>query len=293
MTAGGFHRRHGPPGRILRLIEGIPILLIIVVVGMVFIFVVFEAFYSNVAHKGTDGRGMHGMKNLAIIPARGGSKRIPGKNLKPFAGKPMIAWPIGEALRSGIFDRVIVSTDSDEIAAVAREHGADVPFMRPAELSDDHVPTAPVILHALEWLRAVGQAPDRVCCVYPTAPFVAADDLKRGLDIMTAHNAPAAISATTFDFPILRAFRLLDDGGIVFNWPEHELTRSQDLPEFLHDAGQFYWLETVEFRRQKRLVPSGARPVILPRKRVQDLDTPEDWEAAELMAKAMGLGSGM
>ncbi len=201
----------------------------------------------------------------------------------------MVAWPIEEALRSGIFERVIVSTDSAVIAAVAREYGVDVPFMRPAELSDDHTPTAPVILHALDWVRAHGQAPDRVCCIYPTSPFVTADDLKRGLDIMTTHNAPAAVSVTTFDFPVLRALRVLDDGSFVFNWPEHEMTRSQDLPELVHDAGQFYWLDAAELLRQKRLMMPGARPVVLPRKRVQDLDTPEDWDAAELMAKAMGL----
>ena len=226
-----------------------------------------------------------------MIPARGGSKRIPGKNSKLFAGKPIIAWPIREALRSGMFEQIVVSTDSIDIADVAREYGAEVPFVRPADLSDDHTPTAAVIVHTLEWMLVHGQALDNICCIYPTSPFITAEDLKRGLDIMTAHNAPAAISVTTFAFPILRAFKELDDGSVVFNWPDHELTRSQDLPEFLHDAGQFYWLNATEFSRQKRLTPPGTRPVLLPRKQVQDLDTPEDWDTAELMAKAMGMGA--
>lgn len=230
------------------------------------------------------------MNNVAIIPARGGSKRIPGKNHRLFAGKPMIAWPLGEAIRSGVFRRIVVSTDSEAVADVAREYGAEVPFVRPAELSDDHTPTAPVLLHALEWLIARGESPENVCCIYPTAPFVTAEDLARGAEIMERSGAPAAISATTFDFPILRAFRVLPDGAIAFNWPEYETTRSQDLPEFLHDAGQFYWLNAAEFLRQRRVALPGARPVVLPRNRVQDLDTPEDWEAAELMAKAMGMG---
>ncbi|MDR1611671.1 MAG: pseudaminic acid cytidylyltransferase [Planctomycetota bacterium] len=230
------------------------------------------------------------MTNLAVIPARGGSKRIPGKNIRLFAGKPMLAWPIGAALRSDLFDRVVVSTDSEDIAAVAREYGAEVPFMRPAGLSDDHTPTAPVLLHALERMGELGAMPDRLCCIYPTAPFVTAEDLRRGAEIMEATGAPAVIAATSFDFPILRAFRTLPDGSLAFNWPEHELTRSQDLPEFLHDAGQFYWADAGEFRSQKRLLMPGSRPVMLPRKRVQDLDTPEDWEAAELIAALLGLG---
>ncbi|MDL2226360.1 pseudaminic acid cytidylyltransferase [Deltaproteobacteria bacterium OttesenSCG-928-M10] len=228
--------------------------------------------------------------NMAIIPARGGSKRIPGKNFKAFAGKPMIAWPIETARASGLFDRVIVSTDSDEIARVAVEYGAEVPFRRPAELSDDHTPTAPVLVHAIERLCAHGPEPEYLCCLYPTSPFVLADDLKRGLDTVKNSGAPGALSVTTFEFPILRAFKTMPDGSLAFNWPEHELTRSQDLPEFYHDAGQFYWLDVRQFRRQKRLVMPGSRPVVLPRKRVQDLDTPEDWEAAELMARALGLG---
>ncbi|MDR1045623.1 MAG: pseudaminic acid cytidylyltransferase [Candidatus Adiutrix sp.] len=229
--------------------------------------------------------------NVAVITARGGSKRIPGKNYKLFAGKPMIAWPIEAARASGLFERIIVSTDADEIAEVARQYGAEVPFRRPADLSDDLTPTAPVLLHAVDWLGQNGCEPEYLCCLYPTSPFILADDLRRGLSVLVQSGAPGALSVTTFDFPILRAFRLEPDGGLAFNWPEHEMTRSQDLPDFYHDAGQFYWLRVRDFRELKRLVMPGARPVVLPRKRVQDLDTPEDWESAELMAKAMKLGA--
>lgn len=227
--------------------------------------------------------------NIAVITARGGSKRIPHKNIRDFGGKPMIAWPIFAARESGVFDRVIVSTDSDRIAGVAREFGAEVPFMRPPELSDEHTATAPVVLHAVEWLARHGQRPERVCCIYPTSPFILADDLRSGLELLK-RGAPAAIAVTTFDFPILRAFKVADDGGIEFNWPEYRTVRSQDLPEFYHDAGQFYWARVEDFMREKRFAMPGARPIVLPRKRVQDLDTPEDWEVAELMWKAVHMG---
>lgn len=199
----------------------------------------------------------------------------------------MIAWPIGVALASGLFDHVIVSTDSDEIANVAREYGAQVPFMRPAELSDDITPTAPVIAHALEWVIDNITMPEYTCCIYPTSPFIMPSDLEYGLETMKTAGAPGSLSVTTFEFPILRSFKMLSDGSVTFNWPEYELARSQDLPEFYHDAGQFYWHDAKQLLLHKRLMPPGMRPVVLPRKRVQDLDTPEDWEVAELMATAL------
>lgn len=221
---------------------------------------------------------------VAIIIARGGSKRIPRKNIREFMGKPIIAWSIEAALQSGVFSEVIVSTDDKEIAAVARDFGATTPFMRPAALSDDHTPTAPVLAHALRWLKEHDRLPEHACCIYPTAPFLHAEDIRRGLLELQSNGASSALSVTTFDFPILRAFRRCDDGSVAFNWPEHELTRSQDLPEFLHDAGQFYWVRTDFFLASERLIMPGARPVVLPRKRVQDLDTLEDWDRAEVMA---------
>ncbi len=227
--------------------------------------------------------------NVAVIPARGGSKRIPGKNIKPFAGKPMLAWSILAAKASGLFERIIVSTDAENIAHTALEYGAEVPFIRPANLSDDLAPTAPVFFHALDWVAKQGSMPNYACCIYPTAPFIRAEDLRRGLDILKHSGAPGALSVTTFAFPILRAFKLENNGSVAFNWPEHEMTRSQDLPEFYHDAGQFYWMNAPEFMRQKRLIMPGTMPIVLPRTQVQDLDTPEDWHMAELMAKALGM----
>jgi pseudaminic acid cytidylyltransferase len=224
---------------------------------------------------------------VAVITARGGSKRIPGKNIRAFAGKPMLVWPIEAAKESGIFERIIVSTDSPAIAEVAVQWGAEVPFMRPAELADDHTPTAPVFLHALKFLENDTGLPEYACCIYPTAPFLSPRCLAQGLEELRKYDAPAAISVTTFAFPVLRAFKICDDGAVAFNWPEYEYTRSQDLPEFYHDAGQFYWVNVQRFCKEKRLVMPGTRPVVLPRKLVQDIDTPEDWEAAVLMARVM------
>lgn len=224
----------------------------------------------------------------AVIPARGGSKRIPGKNIKFFAGTPMIAWSIEIAQASGLFDRIIVSTDSPDIAAVARAHGAEAPFVRPAELSDDHAATAPVLRHALEWLNANGPKVARLCCIYATAPFVRAQDLRQGLSLLDAHGATSVFSVTTFPFPVQRALRLTEDGRLTMLWPEFELTRSNDLVEAYHDAGQFYWLDADRFLIEGRMYAEDSRPVILPRHRVQDIDTPEDWERAERMFMTLG-----
>ena len=178
---------------------------------------------------------------LAIIPARGGSKRIPRKNIKLFCAKPMIAWSIEAALQSGCFDQVIVSTDDAEIAEVARSYGATVPFMRPAELSDDHTGTIPVIHHAIEWVNAQGQAVEQACCLYATAPFVSPDDIRRGFDTLIGSDSDYAFSVTSYAFPIQRAIRLNAEGQVEMFNPEHFNTRSQDLEEAFHDAGQFYW----------------------------------------------------
>lgn len=225
--------------------------------------------------------------NVAIITARGGSKRIPHKNIRNFAGKPMLEWPIRAARISGLFERIMVSTDSEEIAQTARKAGAWVPFMRPSYLADDLTPTAPVLTHALKTIIEMGINPDKICCIYPTSPFLLPEDLINGFAELEKWKAPGAISVTTFDFPILRAFAVCKDGSVAFNWPEYEMTRSQDLPEFLHDAGQFYWLDAKLFLQCERLIMPGTRPVMLPSKRVRDLDTPEDWEVAELMAKTL------
>jgi N-acylneuraminate cytidylyltransferase len=224
---------------------------------------------------------------LAIIPARGGSKRIPRKNIKPFCGKPMIAWSIEAALESGCFDRIIVSTDDDEIAEVARQHGAEVPFLRPLELSDDHTGTIPVIRHAIETINSQGRAVEQACCLYATAPFIQAEDLRRGLEILQGSGGDYAFSVTSYAFPIQRAIRLTPEGRVEMFNPEHFNTRSQDLEEAYHDAGQFYWGRADAWLQGKMIFSPASLPVMLPRHRVQDIDTPEDWVRAEWLFKAM------
>lgn len=227
---------------------------------------------------------------LAVIPARGGSKRIPRKNIKPFCGKPMIAWSIEAALASGCFDAVIVSTDDAEIAEVARHYGADVPFMRPVELSDDYAGTVPVIRHATEWFIANGQAPEQVCCIYATAPFVTADSIRKGLSVLQQAAADYAFTVTSYAFPIQRAVRLTESGRVEMFQPEQFNTRSQDLEEAYHDAGQFYWGVADAWLESRPLFGCGSAPILLPRHRVQDIDTAEDWLRAEWMFKAMLAG---
>ena len=218
---------------------------------------------------------------LAVIPARGGSKRIPRKNIKLFHGKPMIAWSIDAARQSGCFDRIIVSTDDTEIAEVARTYGAEVPFMRPEELSDDYATTVDVIQHAVDWFAEQGQTPALVCCLYATAPFVRAEDLCEGLRLLETTGCQYAFTGTSFPFPIQRALKISADGSVSMFQPEHLLTRSQDLEEAYHDAGQFYWGKAEAWQNRQPLFGPASRCLVLERHRVQDIDTPEDWERAE------------
>ena len=226
--------------------------------------------------------------NIAIIPARGGSKRIPKKNIKPFCGKPMIAWSIAAARESRCFDRVIVSTDDEEIAVVAQTAGAEIPFIRPAELADDHTGTGAVIRHALQWVADQGERIDLACCIYATAPFVTATDLQQGMvRLQAAPEKKYAFSVTSFPFPIQRAIRLTDDGGVEPFQPECMPMRSQDLEEAYHDAGQFYWGRPEAFLNGPSVFSPLSIPIILPRHRVQDIDTEEDWIRAELLFRAL------
>ncbi|MGF1703697.1 pseudaminic acid cytidylyltransferase [Photobacterium makurazakiensis] len=218
---------------------------------------------------------------VAIIPARGGSKRIPRKNIKSFFGQPMIAYSINAARDSGCFDRIIVSTDDQEIADIAQQHGAEVPFIRPTNISDDHATTMDVIQHALVWLAQHDCQPELVCCIYATAPFVRADKLEEGLDRIQQLDCDYAFSATSFPFPIQRALKLTTEGTVCMFMPEHQTTRSQDLEEAIHDAGQFYWGTTKAFVEGRAIFSERSVPVILPRIEVQDIDTLEDWETAE------------
>jgi N-acylneuraminate cytidylyltransferase len=224
---------------------------------------------------------------VAVIPARGGSKRIPRKNIKEFCGKPMIAWSISAAFESGLFDRIIVSTDDEEIAEVAKHYGAEVPFMRPTGLSDDHTVTSVVIAHAIESLLKEGMAPELVCCIYATAPFVSTKDLHRGLKALQDNKADFAFSVTSYAFPIQRAIRLISGRKIEMFQPEHLYTRSQDLEEAYHDAGQFYWGKEDAWCSDKPIFGPNSVPVVIHRSRVQDIDTQEDWDRAEVMFRAM------
>jgi len=224
---------------------------------------------------------------IAVIPARGGSKRIPRKNIKTFCGKPIIAWTIEAAMVSGCFDAVVVSTDDDEIADVARQYGADVPFKRPDNLADDHTTTIPVIKHAVQWYEENVKLVDFVCCLYATAPFLDAKDIQRGLSLLQESGADYAFSVTSYAFPIQRALRISDTGRVNMFQPEHFTTRSQDLTEAWHDAGQFYWGTSRAWMAEKPLFSEQSTAVPLPRHRVQDIDTPEDWTRAEWLFKAM------
>ena len=218
---------------------------------------------------------------LAVIPARGGSKRIPRKNIRYFHGRPIIGWSIAAARESGLFDHIIVSTDDPEIAETARAEGAETPFTRPANLADDHTPTRPVVNHAIETMTALHGKPDFVCCIYATAPFLKAIDLVAGFDRLRSSGADFAFSVTSFAFPIQRALRIRPDGRIGMFQPEHFKTRSQDLEEAWHDAGQFYWGRTDAFLENVPAFSEHAVPCILPRHCVQDIDTLEDWAVAE------------
>ena len=224
---------------------------------------------------------------ICVIPARGGSKRIPRKNIKLFCGKPMIAWSIEAAQQSACFDRIIVSTDDSEIAEVARQYGAAVPFMRPIELSDDHTGTIPVIRHAIERLQSMGQQIDQICCLYATAPFVRPEDIRRGFNTLTETGCSYAFSVTSYAFPIQRAIRIDAASRIEMFNPQHFNTRSQDLEEAWHDAGQFYWGQADAWVNSNTIFSSDSAPVKLERHRVQDIDTPEDWLRAEWMFKTM------
>ncbi|HUF82144.1 MAG TPA: pseudaminic acid cytidylyltransferase, partial [Burkholderiales bacterium] len=199
---------------------------------------------------------------VAFIPARGGSKRIPRKNIREFCGKPMIAWSIDAAKRSGLFAQVVVSTDDHEIAEVARHCGAEVPFQRPASLADDQAGTTEVIAHATRWALDEGWSLDAVCCIYATAPFLSVRDLSRGLEALESDAWAYAFSATEYASPIFRAFKRHPDGGVEMYLPEHFRNRSQDLPVALHDAGQFYWGRPAAWLEGRQFFARHSVPIL-------------------------------
>ncbi len=219
---------------------------------------------------------------IAVIPARGGSKRIPRKNVKLFHGKPMIAYAVTVARSSELFDRVLVSTDDDEIAKIAQAFGAEVPFVRPAELADDYTPTVPVIAHAIQACQKMGWHVSEVCCIYPGVPFISTDDLVQAGQLLESSRAHYVFPVTGFPSPIQRALRRLPSGAVTPFQPEYAATRTQDLEPGYFDVGQFYW-----GRRNAWLdalnIHLNSTTLIIPEWRVVDIDTPEDWERAELL----------
>lgn len=216
--------------------------------------------------------------NVAIIPARGGSKRIPKKNIREFNSKPIIAWSIQAALESGCFDRVIVSTDSKEIASTAKLFGAEVPFLRDKNLSDDHTPTLPVISDAISRLE---DGIEFACCIYPTAPFVKPDDISKGLKIIMEQKVDFVFTATKYNYPIQRALRLNQDGTVSMMQPDQENVRSQDLEDTFHDAGQFYWGRSDAWLEGRPILNNSCILEVL-ESHSQDIDTEEDWRNAEI-----------
>jgi pseudaminic acid cytidylyltransferase len=224
---------------------------------------------------------------IAIIPARGGSKRIPRKNIKEFCGKPMIAWSIEAAKESNCFDRIICSTDDEEIANIVKEFGAEAPFLRPAELSDDYTGTGPVVAHAIKQLQNSDNKIDFVCCIYATAPFIQAVDLNKSFEQLEKEDAYYCFSVTSYPFPIQRSIRITKENRSEMFHPEMFNMRSQDLKEAYHDAGQFYWGKTQAWLEMKQMFSVSSIPYVLSRYYVQDIDTEEDWYQAELMFEAL------
>jgi pseudaminic acid cytidylyltransferase len=222
------------------------------------------------------------MTNIAIITARGGSKRIPGKNIRDFLDKPIISYSIETAITSGLFDDVMVSTDSKEIAEVALKYGASVPFMRSSQNADDYAGTADVLKEVLLQLKENGKAYNHACCIYPTAPFINVDTLQKGYSLLTAGSYDTVFPVCAFSYPVLRSLIVDETGKVAMQWPENINKRSQDLPPFYHDAGQFYWIDISAFLEKQKLFTDNTGAVILSELQVQDIDNETDWKIAEL-----------
>jgi len=227
--------------------------------------------------------------NVAIIPARGGSKRIPGKNIRDFLGTPIIAYSIEAAQKSGLFDEIIVSTDDPAIAEVALKFGATVPFMRPPDIADDFAPIMDVLKNAVAWYAEQKLPLHYICCIYATAPFVSGDNLITGLEALQKSDKGSSMSVGKFTYPVQRALQLGADGSLEMIDKTHLLTRSQDLPEAYMDAAQFIWTTPVTLEKCKiSLLEQGMVPVVIPTSRVQDIDTLEDWDRAEALYRILG-----
>ncbi|MEH6518705.1 MAG: pseudaminic acid cytidylyltransferase [Halioglobus sp.] len=219
---------------------------------------------------------------ICIIPARGGSKRIPRKNIRPFRGKPILSWSIDAAVTSGAFDAVMVSTEDQEIADVARAAGAEVPFLRSAGASDDHATTSDVLLEVLSSLKETGRDFDLACCLYPTAPFVQPRILSEGRARLLDSDFDVMMPVTAFSYPIWRSLKRGNEGCMQMNFPENLNVRSQDLPQAYHDAGQWYWFFASRFLRDQVLLGARTGSLVLPATQVQDIDNEDDWVLAEI-----------
>ena len=223
---------------------------------------------------------------IAMITARGGSKRIPRKNIREFCGKPILAYSIEAALQSGVFDEVMISTEDDEIAEIAQRYGAAFPFRRSEETAGDHAVTIDVMAEVIKKYRELGKDPESVCCIYPTAPFVTAEKLRKADALFKESGADAVIPVVRFSFPPQRCF-YIDESFLKYKWKEHEFSRSQDLEPWYHDAGQFYFIKTQAMLDQHTLVPAKTAPLIMDEMEVQDIDTMDDWEIAEIKYRHM------
>jgi N-acylneuraminate cytidylyltransferase len=226
------------------------------------------------------------VSGVAIITARGGSKRIPGKNIKTFCGKPIIAYSIEAAITSGLFDEVMVSTDDNRIAETACRYGATVPFLRSAENSDDYSGTADVLLEVIRCYMEAGKSFEYGCCLYPTAPFVTAQKLKDAFSVFEAQNADTLVPVVKYEFPVQRAFRARGS-RLYYAQPEYAKTRSQDLEPFYHDCGQFYWFKTEALVRARALVTDNTAYYEIPGNEVRDIDTLDDWIIAEALYRCI------
>ena len=226
--------------------------------------------------------------NVAVIPARGGSKRIPRKNIRKFSGKPIIAYSIEKALLSDLFGKVIVSTDDDEINSIAKQFGAEVPFKRPTQLSDDYAGTTEVVAHAIKWMKNQGWTLNGVCCIYPTAPLLDVELLKTSYEIFIKGNWDYVFSATDYVYPVERSFKILENGGLKMFLPENLDMRSQDLTATFHDAGQFYWGTSEAWVKNRPIFSERSTIIKLPAYKVADIDTEDDWKRAELLYKVLG-----
>ena len=218
---------------------------------------------------------------VAVITARGGSKRIPRKNIGEFCGKPILAYSIEAALGSGVFDEVMISTEDDEIAEIAVKYGTSLPFKRSLENADDHSTTVDVMCEVLESYEKIGKHPDVMCCIYPTAPFVTAEKLRKAYELFESNDANAVIPVVRFSFPPQRCF-VMNDGFLEYKWKEYQFARSQDLEPFYHDAGQFYLIKSEIMRKEHTLVPGRTVSLVLDDMEVQDIDTLDDWKIAEI-----------